>query len=139
MAYISQERKAKIVPAIKAVMKEFGFAPRDFSVAVDNGSSLVVNIWKGPIDFIGIANEENRELAERRGDRYYEIDGNYQVNPYYAADSKNITGKFFGKLVAAMKSDGWYDNSDVMTDYFDVDYYIDINVGRWNRPYVLTV
>jgi len=37
-----------------------------------------------------------------------------------------------------MKGDQWYDNSDAMTDYFDTAYYMDINVGQWDKPYVLT-
>lgn len=28
-----------------------------------------------------------------------------------------------------------YDNSDVMTDYFSVNFYTDINIGRWDKPY----
>ena len=31
----------------------------------------------------------------------------------------------------------YYDNSDAMTDYFDTAYYYDINVGQWDKPYVL--
>ncbi len=30
-----------------------------------------------------------------------------------------------------------YDNSDIMTDYFDVAWYVDINIGKWNKPYKL--
>ena len=33
---------------------------------------------------------------------------------------------------APMKAGGkaWYNNSDIMTDYFDVAYYFDINIGK---------
>ena len=31
---------------------------------------------------------------------------------------------------------GWYDNSDSMTDYFVTAYYISMEVGSWNTPYV---
>ena len=34
------------------------------------------------------------------------------------------------------KGKGWYDKSDAMTDYFDTAYYISMNVGEWNKPYV---
>jgi hypothetical protein len=33
---------------------------------------------------------------------------------------------------------GNYNNSDIMTDYFDVGWYIEINVGKWNKEYNLT-
>jgi hypothetical protein len=36
-----------------------------------------------------------------------------------------------------MKGNEWYDNSDSMTDYFDTAYYLRINVGQFDRPYVL--
>jgi hypothetical protein len=34
---------------------------------------------------------------------------------------------------------GYYYNSDAMTDYFDTAYYYYINVGKWNKPYVVVV
>ena len=32
---------------------------------------------------------------------------------------------------------GNYDNSDVQTDYFDTGWYIDINIGSWDKPYTV--
>jgi len=40
-------------------------------------------------------------------------------------------------LIDAMKGNKWYDRSDIQTDYFDIAYYIDINVGQWNKDYIL--
>ena len=37
-----------------------------------------------------------------------------------------------------MKGNKWYDKSDAMVDYFDTAYYVDINIGKWNKPYVFT-
>lgn len=31
-------------------------------------------------------------------------------------------------------ADNW-DNSDSQTDYFDVNYYLDINIGKWNKDF----
>lgn len=28
-----------------------------------------------------------------------------------------------------------WDNSDIQTDYFDVNYYFNINIGKWNKPF----
>jgi hypothetical protein len=41
-------------------------------------------------------------------------------------------------LLAAMKGEMWYDNSDAMTDYFDTAFYTDINIGKWNQNYEVT-
>jgi hypothetical protein len=32
---------------------------------------------------------------------------------------------------------GNHDNSDVQTDYFDVGWYVDVNIGSWDKPYTL--
>ena len=136
MAYMSQEMKKELAPAIKAVLKKYNVKG---SISVDHHSSLVVTVKEGVLDFIGQANADNKEVAERRGQRFYEVKDNYQANPYYAHESGNKKiGSFFKELVAAMKGSMWYDNSDLMTDYFDTAYYININVGRWDRPYICT-
>jgi len=45
--------------------------------------------------------------------------------------------KFLTELKDAMNV-GNYDRSDMQSDYFDVGFYIDINVGNWDKPYILT-
>jgi hypothetical protein len=42
------------------------------------------------------------------------------------------------ELVAAMYIEGWRDRSDTQSDYFDVSYYLDVRIGKWNKPYVCT-
>ena len=41
------------------------------------------------------------------------------------------------ELIAAMKGTTWYNKSDAMSDYFDIAYYLDVNVGKWDKGYVL--
>jgi len=41
------------------------------------------------------------------------------------------------ELKDAMLGVDYYNNSDIMTDYFDVSHYIYIEIGRWDKPYVL--
>ena len=136
MAYMNQERKAQLAPTIKAVLAKYGMKG---SISVDNYSTLVVTLKEGKLDLIGEANRFNREYAERRGERFYEVKGYYQANAYRPNDyADNTVGRFFKELTAAMRGDLWYDNSDAMTDYFDTAYYLHINVGRWDRPYVFT-
>lgn len=137
MAYMNQERKAQLAPAINAVFKRYGVKG---SISVHNHSTLVVTIKSGALDFIGEANRFNREFAERTGQRFYPVTDYYQANPYKGADaySDPVVGQFFRDLTAAMRGNLWYDNSDIMTDYFDTAYYLSINIGRWNRPYVYT-
>lgn len=138
MAYVSQEMKKALAPQIKAVLKKYKVKG---TIGVRNHSSLVVNLREGGLDFIGQANRDNKEHAERRGTHFHEVKGNYQVNHYYAHESGDKTiGSFFKELVEAMNGKGSsvqnHNNSDIQSDYFDVGWYIDINVGQWDKPYI---
>ena len=53
MAYVSQEMKKELAPAIKAVLKKYNVKA---SISVYNHSTICVNIKSGPIDFISEAN-----------------------------------------------------------------------------------
>ena len=144
MAYVSQEMKKDLAPQIKAVLKKYGLKG---SIGVRHHSSLVVNIKSGILDLVGASNRHRIEEAKRRGNEPY-IDNYIQVNENYVSDWMKASGEsmianFYDELVAAMKGVGsqsveWYNNSDIMTDYFDRAYYIDINVGQWNKPYEVT-
>ena len=117
MAYISQQDKKELAPAIKSVLKRYGMKG---SIAIKHYSSLVVNLQSGPIDF--------------------DMDGYTSVNVYHI--DRHYTGiakDFLNELVTAMKGTKWFDKSDIMTDYFHTAYYIDINVGKWNKPYVVDI
>ena len=135
MAYISQEEKKELAPGIKAVLKKYGVKG---TIAVRDYSSLVVNIKSGVLDLLGDAQKSNDEYAERSGQRTCTIDNYLQVNPYYADESAKDPkiGSFYGELLAAMKGTKWYNNSDAQIDYFDIAYYVDINVGKWDTGYV---
>ena len=137
MAYMNQERKAQLAPGIRAVFKKYGVKG---SISVRNHSSLVVTIKEGALDFIGEANAFNREYALRTSQQFYEVKNHYQANPYKGEDeyADATIGRFFKELTAAMRGDLWYDNSDIQTDYFDIAYYLHINIGRWNKPYTFT-
>jgi hypothetical protein len=60
------------------------------------------------------------------------------VNKYWYQDHYDgLAQAFIAEAITALQSAGWYDRSDAMTDYFDTAYYIDINIGRWDKPYVV--
>ena len=140
MAYMTQERKKEIAVEVKKVAKKYGFTGREVTVGVDHHSTLVVNIFGGPLDFLGAAQKFNDELALRRGNESYPVGGYLQVYHGRAEEQMREIGEtviadFYKELVEAICSTGYYNNSDAMTDYFDHDFYIDINVGRWDRDY----
>ena len=121
MAYVSQEMKSELTPAIKTILKKYGVKG---SLAVRNHSTLVLNIKSGKIDF----------AKDSTSDNY-----NYQVNTYWTDEHyQGKAKKFFAEVIAAMKGPKFFDHSDAMTDYFHCSHYIDINLGKWNKPYIVT-
>jgi len=138
MAYFGQEKKKMVAPAIKAVLKKYGVKG---TIGVRHHMSLVVNIMSGKLDFLGAAQKHVDLENEKRGMKYSGDIGDYlQVNEFYAEEWMRKVGEdkiadFYKELIAAMKSAGWYNNSDPMTDYFDTAYYTDINIGKWNKGY----
>jgi hypothetical protein len=124
MAYMSQENKKELAPSIKAVLKKYGMKG---SIGVRHHSGLVVNIKSGVIDVA--ANVVGRDGARP-------FNGSEQVNEFHL-DSL-YSGKllsFLQELKAAMTVGNW-DKSDYMTDYFNIGWYIWINIGQWDKPYV---
>jgi hypothetical protein len=124
MAYMSQERKKEIEPAVKAILAKYKLKGR---LGVRHHSSLVLNITEGAIDFIKNYNET--------GDTPYPAKDSIGINPYHF--DKHFSGKAV-KAISELKDammKGNHDRSDSMSDYFDVGWYIDINIGQWNKPY----
>lgn len=133
MAYMNQQKKAALAPAVKAALKKYGVKG---SLAVNNHSTLVLNIKSGSIDFIGNYNETvgNQPGGFRLGSPAKEY---IQVNKYWFHE--HFTGKaknFLSEVLTAMNV-GNHDNSDAQIDYFDVGWYINVNIGKWNSPYIL--
>ncbi len=136
MAYVSQEMKAKLTPTIRAICKKYGVKA---SIAVRNHSTLVLNVRQGNIDFIGNFNDT---IAKRdpTGNRHINrATKNIQVNTYWYQE--HFTGRaknFLTEVITAMNN-GNHDRSDIQTDYFDVGWYVDVNIGKWDKPYALEV
>jgi hypothetical protein len=133
MAYITQEMKKELAPAIKAVLKKYNLKG---SIGIRHNSSLCVTISEGELDFIGAVNEKRKETSELLGMEYFPSDGYYQANPYRFGQNKGAILDCLTELSDAMKGSKWYNNSDIMSDYSDYAYYLDINIGKFDKPYV---
>jgi hypothetical protein len=130
MAYMSQENKAEKAPVIKSILKKYGLKG---SLSVRHHSTLVLSISEGPINFY----ENMIETAKEQGAEIKYISEEIQVNPYwYKKDFTGVALEAMSELVEAMNGNNW-DESDIQTDYFNVGWYIDINIGKYNKPYKL--
>jgi hypothetical protein len=59
------------------------------------------------------------------------------VNPYWYKDHFDGKAKKFLDEALRVLNTGNHDNSDSQTDYFDVGWYVDVKVGKWNKPYIV--
>lgn len=132
MAYVSQELKAKLAPAIKAALKKYGLKG---SIGVQNHSTLVINVTKGKLDFF----KNYNEFAPHRygGSEFRKAEKSMQINPHWFKEHFNGVVKEAIEEIMTAANDGNFDKSDVQTDYFHVGWYVDLNIGRWNKPYEL--
>jgi hypothetical protein len=111
MAYVSQELKAKIAPLVKKICAQYGMKG---SLSVQNHSTLVLTVKEGKLPF---------------------PESDTSVNPYHYLDHYTGKQREFLHAVIQVMNTGNHNRSDIMTDYFDVGWYISVNIGRWNKPY----
>src|SRR5574343_2117170 len=132
MAYFNQQMKAEKAPKIKAIFKKYGLKG---SIGVNNHSTLVVNISAGDIDFIGNFNETTANKTVW-GRPYTPADTYINVNTHwYDEHFSGVALECIEDLIDVM-DEGNHDNSDIQTDYFDIGFYLDLNIGKWNKPYI---
>ena len=113
MAYMNQEKKKTLAPKIKEILKKYNMKG---TLSVDNYSTLNLNLKSGSIDF-----------------------GTDQINEYWYQDHFKDNPEalaFLSEVIPAMNV-GNHDNSDMMTDYFDVGWYIGVKLGKYtDKPYI---
>lgn len=138
MAYMNQERKARIVAAVKPVLQKYGLKG---TFSVRSHSTICLNISSGSIDFI--ENYIQTDAAKNYGKHmpadqiaYVRKNSALDVNPYWYQEHFTGTAlKAIKEIIKGLYSADYYDRSDAQTDYFDTAYYIDLNIGNWNKPY----
>lgn len=139
MAYMNQETKAKIVAALKPILAQYGIKA---TFSVRNHMSFVMTIKSGKIDFIEnyLETDANKASANKLSNdqiQYIRNKKSMDINQYWFQE--HFTGKakeFLEKVFKNIKSGGeWFDESDIMTDYFHTAFYINVSVGTWDKPY----
>ena len=115
MAYMNQERKKALAPAIKKVCEKYGVKA---TLSVRNYSTLILNVKSGKLDFTD----------------YLEAGKDPNLQYFKFNDENSEAEKFIVEVREAMNIGNW-DKSDRMVDYFDVGWYTEINVGKWDKPY----
>lgn len=117
MAYISTEQVKQVRENLKKAFPTF-----KFSVTRHHHSSIRVSLLKSPLDF-------SKDIQET-GYNYVQLN-EYYLERYSHADTL--------KAIFQIINYGNYDNSEPMTDYFDVGFYTDFNIGDFEKPYIQIV
>lgn len=127
MAYMNQEKKAKIAAALKKVVP----AGWKYTLRVRNHSTIVMTVSAAPFDLIGAF----------KGSEYFDpATATYtDVNPYHYRNhlDDQCVADVFEQIFQCLNIDN-FDNSDIQTDYFHVGHYADLRIGSWDKPFVFT-
>jgi len=112
MAYLNSQDTKAIRTALKKAFPQF-----KLSITNRHGSGVSIKILSGPTNF-----------------------GFKEYTQFHPAQFDRIQdGEILKQMREVMhKAVGNYDNSDIMTDYFEVGYYEWFSLGDWNKPFTLT-
>jgi len=142
MAWVQKDTVTKVREALKVLNKEYGMKT---SVSGTNSSSLKVRILSGKIDFVQnrldmLEGDMRYSEEEKANHRLYltKFNSGIQVNHYWLDTSfSGVALEYLEKVKAIMSVDHW-DKSDIQSDYFNCAYYMNIDIGKWDKPYELT-
>ena len=135
MAYISTEDVKHIRNELKKELPQY-----KFSVVRDHHSSVTISLMKGPAfnDYEYFDRYNNVTKTANLSDGEHHQINQYHLEDFYGKENAEILSKIDTiSRTAPAKNGGkvWYNDSDIQTDYFDIAYYVHINVGKWNKPY----
>jgi hypothetical protein len=135
MAYISADDVSCIRKALKEKFPKFKFSAKKGS----GSYSVNVTIKSGPLDFIKDYNNTITETNDIFACK--PVEGNVSINQYwyqehFTGNAKEVIAEVLN-IIKTAPSKKWYDNSDITTDYFDTAYYINLNIGAYNKPYTV--
>lgn len=117
-AYVSKEKMKEVQTELKETFPQY-----KFSIKKRHYSTICVTILSGPLTLTK------------------DPKGHEQVNGYYIQEhfKDNPEAAEFLQQVMDIINKGNYNNSDYMTDYFNVGFYIDFEIGQWDKPYVVDI
>ena len=135
MAYISTDDVKHIRNELKKELPQY-----KFSVVRDHHSSVSIALMKGPAfnDYEYFDRYNNTITTANLSDGEHHQINQFHLEDFYGKENADILSKIDTiSRTAPAKNGGkvWYNDSDIMTDYFDIAYYVHISVGKWNKPY----
>lgn len=116
MAYVRKEEIAKK----RKKVRELFPSKKGWKISITNQnlSTINVKVLQAPFQLLEDIKRDNESI------NYFHIESRY-------------SGKKRDFLLQLYKiiNSGNHDNSDSMTDYFDVGFYVNIEIGSWDKPF----
>lgn len=137
MTYISKEQQKEKLVKLKPLFKKYGLRA---TLARSNASKITLNIWKGSIDFMGQYNNYRINNKDRYCDNS-NVENFLNYKTFTITDNctfKEFSGEALEFLIEANKilQQDNYDRSDMMTDYFDIGFFVNISIGNYEKDYI---
>ena len=94
---------------------------------------ILGNYWEGYTHACRNVGKLERNLSEVKNSTYLDVN-HHSVDRTYTGEVLN----FFNELIAEMKGKDFFDETDIMTDYFHCSHYLNIEVGHYTneKPYI---
>lgn len=111
-----------IAATVRATLKE-KLPEYKFSVTTEHYTQISVSLMAGPVPVL----------------KHSSNGGYVQLNPWYLNNDDRLTkdGLRVMTIALAALNAEWWDKSEPQTDYFCCAFYRSLNIGRWDRPYVI--
>jgi len=132
IAKLVRQQLKKELPGFK-----FSVTSKRFS----GGSSISVALMTAPFPVFAKdedvnGNEQAKDYAQLN---HFQLRKGYDYSHHYSGvcNGAYLTPEAWEVLARAVEIGqlhNW-DNSDIQTDYFDVNYYFDIEIGKWDKPF----
>ena len=134
-------RLTEITKDIRKKLKE-EFPNCKFSVTTSHGHEITVALMSAPTSPFA-----SLDTISAYDPPLPQHDGKYQqLNPHHikcddqgrwTSNGAHLKAQYAKMLIEVIRlaNEENYDNSDSMTDYFDVGYWFHLNIGKWNKPF----
>lgn len=144
---------AKQIRADLKVMKDFKFSVR--TEYFSGGSSISISVMKSPVRLIKNIDEisddaknvlishscSNEKIEKYQSGKYFQLN-HYQLNRDYNCDEM-CNGVFLTEMghnalqkVMDIVNKYHWDESDVQADYFSTNFYIHLELGKWDKEFM---
>lgn len=107
-----------------------------FSLTQPHYGSFHLNLMSGPTPAL-IPSDGWKDGDYAQLNHYSYMDDSRDINERCHCNGAQLTREAFAAIYMATKivnAENW-DESDIQTDYFHCNFYLQVAVGKWDRPY----